>query len=264
MKHQALAALQAQFQDYVLGVAPAVEAAVIGNVRGDPQTRLNIYAEAYRLRLLESLDTDYAALRSFVGAAQFERLGRAYIEAHPSDTASVRWFGRHLPEFLGAAVGYAAKPVLAELALFEWKKGEVFDAPDADPVRIEAVAAVPPQSWGEMRLLLHPTVRRLDLRWNAPAICQACEARKKAPRATAKARPQPWLLWRDEALDIRWRPLGADEAAAIDAAGEGRSFGELCELLCEWVEPEQAAMHAAGLLKRWIVDRLIADIEVPG
>jgi hypothetical protein len=264
LKVSALQDVQGQFQDYILGAAPGIEAAVIGNARADAQTRLQVYADAYRLRLLEALGNDYEALRQFAGAAQFESMGRAYIEAHPSDTASVRWFGRHLPQFLHTAPGYAARPVLYELALFEWKKGEVFDAPEAAAVAIEAVAAVPPESWAEMRLLPHPALRRLDLRWNVPAICQAYEAQTQAPRARARPQARPWLLWRDEALDIRWRPLTADEAAAIDAVCAGRSFGELCERLCEWVEPEQAAMHAAGLLKRWIVDRLIVEIEIAG
>lgn len=263
LKSPPLADLQEQFQSYVLGAQPGIEAAVIGNDKGDARTRLDVYADAYRLRLLEVLGNDYEVLRLFLGAEKFERLGRAYIEAHPSDTASVRWFGRHLSEFLNTAPAYAARPVLGELALFEWKKAEVFDSPDAEPVALEAIAAVPPASWSDMRLLPHPTLRRLNLRWNVPAICVAAEAQQKLPKPRARAQAMPWLLWRDEELNIRWRPLDADEAAAIDALCAGSSFGELCELLCEWVEPEQAAMHAAGLLKLWVVDRLIADLEVP-
>ena len=260
----ALADLQGQFQGYVLGAVPGIEAAVIGNARGDARARLGVYADAYRLRLLDVLGNDYEALRRFLGTERFERLGHAYIEAHPSDTASVRWFGRHLPEFLRHSAGYAARPVLAEMAQFEWSKGEVFDAPEAEPLRLEAVAAVAPESWPRMHLLPHPGLRRLQLRWNVPAICLAYEQQAEAPKHRARAQALPWLLWRDEALDIRWRPLGADEAAAIDALCAGGSFGELCELLCQWVEPEQAAMHAAGLLKRWIFDGLIVDLEIAG
>jgi hypothetical protein len=262
MKSPPLPQLQAQFQDYILRAESPIAATVIGDARGDAKTRLDIYADAYRLRLLEALGNDYESLRAHLGADAFERLGRAYIEAHPSDTASVRWFGRHLPDFLRGTHGYAHQPALAELAAFEWKKGEVFDAPDAEAVALETIAAVPPEAWPGMRLLPHPSLRRLDLRWNAPAICQAHEGGKKLPRPRAKSQVQAWLLWRDEALDIRWRPLAEDEAAAIDAVAEGQSFGQVCERLCQWIEPEQASMHAAGLLKRWIVDRLVADIEL--
>lgn len=259
----ALAQLQQQFQRYVLGAAPVIEAAVTGNERGDAATRLRVYADAYRLRLLEALGNDYEALRRFIGEARFERLGRAYIEEHPSDTPSVRWFGRHLPQFLRRAPAYAARPVLAELAQFEWSKGEVFDAPDAPPLALEAVAAVAPDRWPGMQLQPHPGLRRLDLRWNVPAICLAYEQGQPAPRHRARARALPWLLWRDAALNIRWRSLGADEAAAFDALSGGASFGTLCELLCQWLEPEHAALHAASLLKRWIVDGLIVDLDVP-
>ncbi len=262
MKPPALADLQQQFQHYILSNTPGIDTAVIANARGDAHARLAVYADAYQLRLLEALGNDYEALRQILGARRFERLGRAYIEAHPSDTASVRWFGRHLPQFLRDTAPYAARPVLAELARFEWNKGEVFDAPDAEPLNLEAVAAVPPQDWPRMHLLPHPGLRRLDLRWNVPAMCQACEAQNPLPRARPRKQPRPWLLWRDEALDIRWRPLAADDAAALDGLGQGHSFGELCELLCEWVKPDHAALHAAGLLKRWIVDGLIVRIEL--
>jgi hypothetical protein len=259
-----LAKLQQQFQDYVLRGADGVAGVVKSDARGDAAMRLDVYADAYRLRLLEVLGRDYEALQRFLGPKAFERLGRVYIQAHPSDTPSVRWFGRHLPEFLCTAPAYAARPVLGELALFEWKKGEVFDAPEAEPLPLEEIAAVPPQDWPRMHLLLHPSLRRLNLRWNVPAICQAYDRGDKTPRTRAKGQALPWLMWRDAELNISWRPLEADEAAALDAVSAGRSFGELCELLCRWVEPEEAAMHAAGLLKRWVIDRLVVGVEVSG
>lgn len=255
-----LPALQRRFQDYVLQHGGEAAALVAGDGRADAATRLGVYADAYRLRLLEVLGNDYPALRQLAGAEEFERIGQAYIEASPSVTPSVRWFGRHLPEFLQAASAPEGS-VYADLALFEWKQGEAFDGPDAESLPLEAMAAVPPESWPEMRLLLHPSLWRLDLRWNAPALFQAHEAKQPLPAPLATAAVTPWLIWRDAALDIRWRSLNPDEAAALDAAAAGQSFGAICERLCEWIEPDQVALHAAGLLKRWLVDGLIVELE---
>lgn len=252
---------QQRFQDYLLRGASSADELVAADAKADAATRLGVYADAYRLRLLEILGNDYPALRAFAGAEGFERIGRAYIETHPSDTPSVRWFGRHLPEFLRQSQGWDRHELLAELAAFEWGKAAVFDAPEAQALEIAAVAAVPPESWPEMRLLTQPALRRLDLRWNVTALCQAQEAQQELPEAEAAAEMVHWLLWRDAALDIRWRSLGEDEAAALDAALEGASFGAICELLCQWVEAEDAAMHAAGLLKRWIFDGLVTELE---
>ncbi|HWY24313.1 MAG TPA: DNA-binding domain-containing protein [Nevskia sp.] len=297
MTAPALAQSQQLFQDYLLRGASSADELVAADAKADATTRLGVYADAYRLRLLEVLGNDYPALRAFAGAESFERIGRAYIETHPSDTPSVRWFGRHLPEFLRATEVPAALPptdvplphrgrgegqarsawrgegarraaqgwdryeLLAELAAFEWSKSEVFDAPEAQTLEIAAVAAVPPESWPEMRLLTQPALRRLDLRWNVTVLCQAQEAQQELPQAEAAGEMVHWLLWRDAELDIRWRSLGEDEAAALDAALGGASFGAICELLCQWVEAGDAAMHAAGLLKRWIFDGLVTELE---
>jgi hypothetical protein len=257
-----LPGLQRRFQDCVLQPGGTAAGLVTGDGRADAATRLGVYADAYRLRLLEVLGNDYPALRQLAGAGEFERIGRAYLEASPSLTPSVRWFGRHLPEFLRSAV--PEHPAYADLALFEWKQGEAFDGPDAGSLPLEAMAAVPPESWPEMRLLLHPTLRRLDLRWNAPALFQAHEMQQPLPVPEAAGGAVPWLIWRDAALDVRWRSLGEDEAAALDAAAAGSAFGEICERLCEWVEAEQVALHAAGLLKRWLVDGLVVELEGVG
>jgi hypothetical protein len=256
-----LASLQRQLQEYLLDGLRQPEQLVLGDARAGAAERLGVYADAYRLRLLEALRNDYPALLRRVGTGTFERLGRAYIDAHPSDTPSVRWFGRHLAEFLRALPEDQARPAWIEIAAFEWARGEVFDAPDVAPLQIAELAAVPPQHWAGMRVMPQPGLRRLDLHWNIPALCHAYELEQKPPRLNLRRRALPWLLWRDAELDIRWRSLGADEAAALDAVREERSFGEICELLCRWVAPEEAAMHAAGLLKRWAVDGVLCGVE---
>ena len=230
MKAPAVAELEQSFQSYVLDHAAGVERVIAEDAKAGADERLAVYFDAYRLRLLEVLENDYPALRAVAGAPEFDRLGRAYIDAHPSTTPSVRWFGRKLAEFLVAA---KARPAFAELAAFEWAQGEVFDAADAPAVSLDAMSRVPGDAWGGMKLEFHPAVRRVDLWWNAPAIAQAVDKKKKAPKPAKAARLQAWVLWRSE-LDIRWRSLEPDEAAALDAAREGATFADVCERVCEW------------------------------
>ncbi|MFH0344064.1 MAG: DUF2063 domain-containing protein [Chromatiales bacterium] len=250
-----IAELEQRFQAFVLNRRPGIESAIVADTRAGAFERLNVYADAYRLRLLETLGKDYPALRALLGEAELNRLGRAYIDAHPSDTPSVRWFGRHFAVFLQQKM--PQRPALSELAAFEWAQGEVFDAPGASVLGIEDIAKIPAGAWPAMRLVLHPAHRRLDLVWNAPAIAQAVGAKAKPPRPIAGPAPVAWLLWR-WALDIHWRSLEPGEADALDAARRGASFGEICERLCTRIEPDQAALHAATLLKRWLADGLVA------
>jgi hypothetical protein len=258
VKAPRLASLQRRFQEHLLaGGGELMQPLVHADAVADAPTRLDVYAQAYRLRLLEVLGKDYPALRRLLGAAEFDSLAAAYLRAHPSDTASVRWFGRHLPEFLQGRGGTPA----AELARFEWSKGLVFDSPDAPPLEMAAIAALPAARWPRMRLHPQQAVLRMDLHWNAPAIFQACERGVRLPRPRRSDAPLAWLLWRDTAGDIRWRSLPPAEAAAWDAAAAGAAFGEICERLCEWVEAEEASMLAASLLKLWLADGLLAAVD---
>src|SRR5688572_873990 len=88
--------LQKKFQDYVLSPQPGMEREIVSTPEADAKTRLEIYSDAYRLRLIEALATDYVAVKTLAGEEQFERLARAFIETHPSTYYNVRWFGESL------------------------------------------------------------------------------------------------------------------------------------------------------------------------
>ena len=124
-------------------------AQVSADARPSAAARLAIYANGYRLRLLEALDTDFSALHTLAGDELFEQIGRAYIDAHPSEHFSIRYFGQHLSAFLAQTAPYTETPVLAEMAALEWALTLAFDAAD-DPVLTEAsLAMLPAESWPE-------------------------------------------------------------------------------------------------------------------
>jgi len=254
-----LARLQEHFHAYLLYGEPRVTAWVTGTATASAEKRLAVYGHAYRLRLLEVLEGDFPVLKTLLGEIEFKRLGRAYIDAHPSGHPSLRWFGQYLSAFLARTPPYAAQSVLAEMAAFEWAQGEVFDAEDDATLGVEDFAALPPHEWPTMRLTLHPSLRRLDFDWNAPSIWQAVNKDESPPAPVRNAIVIPWLLWRSQ-LEIRWRSLSADEAWAIDACIQGHNFSEVCAGLCEWIEASGAALHAAVMLKRWATDGLVARV----
>jgi len=252
-----LAYLQQRLRSQLLAGDTGIEPLIIGDDIADTKQRLDVYAQAYRLRLLDVLRNDYPVLLTHLGATKFEALGHSYIEAYPSDTPSVRWFGRHLAAHL--RVIKPRQGALADLAAFEWSQGEVFDAPDAPVLKLEAMAHIAAEAWGEMRVILHPAARVLTLSSNAPALVSAQLKARPFPRIKTVA-PQNWLLWRRDYI-IHWRALGIEESTAIEAVRADLGFGEICERLCEWIAPEDVAISAAGMLKRWISDELISELE---
>ena len=256
-----LAPIQTAFQDFILTGGPAIRDEVIGTAKVDADTRLRIYADAYRLRLIEALDTDYPGLHAMAGDEDFDRLARAYIEAHPSGFRSLRWYGGRMSEFLRTAEPYSAYPVFAEMAAFEWAMSDAFDAAESDLAAIEDMASVPPDAWPDLTFTTHASVQRLDLRWNVPTVWKAVDAGEEPPALGQNDYPVAWLLWRHDLL-THYRSMSVDEAWAFDALRRGESFATICEGLTEWIDAQNAATHAAGLLKLWLIDGLIQDIHI--
>lgn len=254
--------LQAVFQSFLLRGDEQMLQRVTGTAKASAPRRLAIYYDAYRLRLLEALDSNYPVLHAWRGDDEFEKLGLAYLDAHPSTHFSIRYFGHRLSEYLASAETCRDKPYLGEMAALEWAMSEAFDAADSPGVDLDAMASIPPGAWPEMRLALHASVRRLDLRWNVPAIWKAIKEEQAPEEPRTGEWPQPWLVWRQD-LKIFFRSLSVDEAWAIDAVRAGEPFASICEGLVEWIDARNVALHAAGLLKRWITDGMIVNIA-PG
>ena len=123
----------------------------------------------------------FPALAQLLGEADFHALAAEYVRTHDSPYFSIRYYGEALPQFLAAHENYAAAPVLAELAGWEWTMTGVFDAADAAPLTHAALSRVAPQQWARLRFTWHPSVRRLALSWNAPQIWQALTEDRERP-----------------------------------------------------------------------------------
>lgn len=243
--------IQAAFQSYLLQGDRAVEALVVGTGRVPVETRLSIYGDGYRSRLIEALQANFPVLSELLGEADFASLGTAYVDSHESPFFSIRYYGHALADFLASEPGYSGAPVLADLARWEWMMTEVFDACDAQAVSVTDLAHLAPQEWAELRFGLHSSVRRLGLSWNAPQIWNAVSDKEEPPEVEFSATPVQWVLWRQE-LRTYFRSLQPGEAGALEAVRDGQSFGELCTLLCDEFGEEAAPAQAGGFLRNWV------------
>ncbi|MBC8007143.1 MAG: putative DNA-binding domain-containing protein [Prolixibacteraceae bacterium] len=256
-----LAEIEAHFQSNVLTGDRAIDAQVEGDSEAFREARLAIYRDAYRLRLIEVLGTDYEVLHAYLGDELFNALADAYVTKHPSIFRNVRWFGGKLAEFLVATPRYAEHPELAELAQFEWSLGRAFDSPDEYAVRFEEVAAVPAEAWADLGFRPHPSLQIAELRTNAVAIWKELGKGGNSPAPQTFPEPVAWVIWRKHHSPF-FRSLESDEAWALKAMLAHASFGEICTGLCEWVDEDAAAARAAGMLRGWVEEGWIARLLI--
>jgi hypothetical protein len=233
---------------------------IVATERVGAKQRIGIYADAYRLRLIECLQDSYSALHTLLGDEEFDRLCRGYIDAHTPHHYSVRWYGDRLADYLGDTAPYCEHPCLAELADFEWKLTEAFDEREVAPVTVEDMAAIPLDQWPRLTFTLHPSLQRLELAWNVATMRSATDAERDPPAPQRGDQPVPWIIWRKQLRQF-YRSLAADEAWMLDQAQGGDDFATLCDGLCQWKDESEVAVHAAALLKQWITDGLITRIS---
>jgi hypothetical protein len=215
--------------------------------------RLEVYAHAYFQRIHDVLARDFPTLADRLGGDGFHDLVTAYLCVHPPDRPSLRHAGERLAPFLAghaAAAPFRRRwPFAADLARLEWALGAAFDAPDAPPLERATLAARPPDRWASLALVLHPSVRRLELAWDVVGLREAFEA--DAPPPPPARRATTALVWRQREL-VRFRALDAEESALLATIEAGTSFGTLCDRLAERHGPEAAAARAAGRLAAWV------------
>ncbi|MGH8185013.1 MAG: DNA-binding domain-containing protein [Steroidobacteraceae bacterium] len=252
-----LAELQRALQQHVLVGDSRIVESIDATERVPAATRLAVYYGAYRSRLVDALAANVPRLRELIGESEFDELARSYIDEQPSRFASLRWFGDQLAAAL--ARSRPSQPWLAELARWEWAIAAAFDSEDARPIDHSTLGSIAPGSWGELRLELHPSMERLQMCTNAPALFKALTEERTPPAPVSLEAPRQWLVWR-RGLETQYRSLDAAEAAALGIMAAGGTFAQMCEILCEWHEESDVPVQSAGMLKRWIADELLIEV----
>lgn len=244
-----LAQLQNDFQAYLLDSTKgaAFKNQIVNDKKVGVKARLGIYADAYRLRIIEALANSYPILKALLGDDLFEKVARSYIDKFPSTYRNMRWVGDKMSEHLQTS--FPQYPIAAQMATFEWALGLAFDAEDTPILSLQDLAEIPPKNWADLRFKFHPSMQLLNLNYNVLRVWQALNAEETPPKVAQIN--EPCVVWRKH-LNSHYRSLDAAEYAAIQFVNSGATFGELCEKLQENANEEQATIQAAQYLAGWI------------
>lgn len=243
--------LQQAFIDYLVKGDARIVHGIVNQGAISAETRLHIYSNAYRQRLCETIDSDHSMLGMYLGDDLFDQMMVGYIEHYPSNTHSLRYFADQLPTFLQSMAPFSEHPYISELARFERRLLDVFDAPTAETVTIQQLKALSPDSWPTMTLRFHPSVHLFKCSWNSVEIWQALKQEKEPP----KAHSQPncnWLLWRNPARLSEFASLNQAQNAFLETALGGKNFAEMCEVLLQFVDERDVSLLAVQTLTELI------------
>lgn len=255
--------LQDDFMQYLLNPCQATGEQFHGWVdeqAGLPAAqRMQIYGNGYVLRLRETIDTDHELLGIYLGDDLFDKMVEGYVRAHPSTYRSLRQFADTLPEYLATDEFFSQYPQISELAAFERRLINAFDAADSDCATFAELQAIPPQQWPEIQFRFHASVQIFRCKTNAVESWQALK-QKQTPPQPEVGDIRTWLIWRGHERLTEFMSISPSQHALLLGFLQGNSFAEQCESMLEWFSEDEAPMQVLQALQAWFQMGIIRTI----
>ncbi len=221
--------------------------------------RIAIYQEMYPLRMRDALASDYPGLEHFLGR-RFWDFVTAYTNAHPSMGYTLNRLGDRVPAFLARQKTLKPPAFLKDLARLELAITESFDSPEAGVLRAEDLDAVAPARLGRARLLTAPSLRLLDLEWNAAAYLDTIRDEGHDHPRPRRSRSFTAVVRRN--YSVYRFPLSEAAFLVLADLRDGRSISSVVKRAMSRRGPRRAAAQDfAGWFRQWTAEGVFSRIR---
>jgi hypothetical protein len=245
---------------------------VIGDARLDALSRLGVYHDAYRARLVECLADDYPAVQYLLGEDTFTEVCHAYIAANPSRGPSLNPYGEKMTAFLaqgagGEAIAGELAPFATDLAQLEWALVEVIHAAKAPVLDPAALQAIPAEAWSHARLPPAETLRLVRGRYPVNRFFQQFK-QDEGPGIPDLTAPAPTAVAVYRVGFVLWRmDLTAAMAELLAGLMHGATLGEALGAIDESTVTDAAELAEAerqvmAWFQSWVANGFFAGVEV--
>ncbi len=246
---------QADFHEYLYSGRYEHKIAAQPRSPGNKQARqrLDIYRNAYFIRLERALAHDFPVSERILGQNRFARLAGDYVLAHPSESPSLRYLGHQFANWLKIHAG----TTIADLAAIEWAVMQVFDGANVAPADPNCLQSFSPTDWPRLKVTLLPTLTLLQLSSDADRVWLAkgknIELNTEPPRQLA--------IGRDEDFRAVFIELDSDTFTVLTALASEPRLAIASEQLAETRDPASVPQRIAQSLHQALARGWVATIE---
>jgi hypothetical protein len=231
--------------------------------------RLEIYNRQYWFRLFSNFEEDFPGVQAVVGRRRFQALMRAYLEACPSTSFSLRNLGSRLVGWLRENTEYVEPDVKAaiEMAELEWAHIEAFDGARLPSLTTEALAHTDAAS----RLTLQPFVRLVRAHYAVDDALIAVRSESGSSNGSSNSastgytarRARAIRLWPREEVylavhrhedSVYYKRLSAEDYRILAALQDGRTLMKSIELgfASSSMPEEQRPGYLQSAFRHWM------------
>ncbi|MBX9768642.1 MAG: DNA-binding domain-containing protein [Bdellovibrionales bacterium] len=128
-----------------------------GSTAFSVEQRVRIYHDAYRIRLHGSLADDFPRSQALLGSEDFDHAVREFLKSSPSRSWSLGELSGGFPRILARKKYSAYRPVLKDLAKWEWIWNVLFLSEAQMGFDFANLSSLPEKALRTLRLQLNPT-----------------------------------------------------------------------------------------------------------
>lgn len=250
--------LQQHFAAAVVSGDPQPAAASIVDDAPGAAARLAIYANHFRVTLIDALAAAFPVVRQLVGEPFFDAAARRYVRENPPADPCLFAYGDAFPAFIASLSETAPLPYLAGVARLEYAIQRAGHAPDAPSMGRDAAASVlAAADEADVHVRLHPSCRLVASRFPVDRIWQVHQQPCDERRAIALDEGAARLLVHRRDDDVGWLSLAEADLAFLAAVA---AHGSLFRAVAAGATRD-AGFNPAALLAALIDGGLITSIS---
>lgn len=225
--------------------------------------RLDIYAEAYFARLLESMKSDFQITARILGDISFQKLVSDYIKEYPSQTTNIGEIGRSFSKFVSTYQALENAAFLESLIQMEWLLIESFYADDSSFIEPSNLTSLSDEDWESAEFRIAHSVQLLQSRWPLDQFWQLKDESIKLDSVAFEplADAQEFLFVR-EGAEVLIEPMSAPEYVILQKLKTGASLIAALEEAQSEFSEDDIESQIMNWFNGWISRGIICDIKI--
>lgn len=223
--------------------------------------RFSVYRNNVVVGLTGALADIFPAIQRLLGEEAFMSLARLFVADKPPTSPLMFKYGSGFAEFIETFEPLKNYPYLGDVARIERLWLDCFHEADADPIALDALAAFPPESLGDVVFEKHPAARLFSSQFAAVSIFSA-NRQGASMEGINPAIGEDCLISRPDAqVDVRQIPQAA--TMFFQTLFDGQTLGEAANA-ASVVDPEfDISMAISTMLEAGIFSSCKINNEEP-
>lgn len=225
---------------------------------------INVYADAYHLRISDVARDVFPSLVNVLGIETFNRLIVAYLGEHPSRDVSIKYAISGFPAYLKTCElpvsSGVANQVLADVAALEWATEDLFDYPDSPaPLSVAVLEEIAPDDWERVAFDFIKAVAIVHTQYDVGPVLDAVA--DELPPERPVLQTSAYVVFRAE-HDVERRAITTEEGYLLELLIGGLPFQAAClRLDTSGGEDQELVERACAALVRWLSWGLVHGIK---